>query len=699
MSFDQWNNQADAINLNQWLASQQPKRVAPKKKGRGGFASSLISEAGGTGGALTGAAIGTALLPGIGTVIGAGLGGAIGGFGGRIAENEVRDNRVGLGDALTEGAISGVTAAGPLKLLKAGKALKGAAKAAPALEDAIVEAGTKAPLKTSAQGKLLDLSNSALLKQYGTVPSYTARQINPKATVGSLADLGITKPQDVERISRAVTGTNGLINKAVVGAVDKSTIVPVDTIQSTLQKAIGEHGLVDKDAQSVTNVVNAQLGKLEGGATPAKVFDVMKQLEKRTANLQGKGGNYRLTTPERMDQAKVLMSVKDELEKNLYEAAGANKNLSSVLTPELRDNLVKLHPGNQQWQDFVDSKVMKAGSVKDLRSTMAPFVRGSKLVDEANLNEGTFGGRVGNLAQAGQGSLANTMALLAGNAVKNPALQAASKGLRSAAGQAVPGAINTGAKGIIARQATGDIAKTVFAPAPANAQSLEEAMTQANGGQGGGVPGLYDSPSGNLDSWNPDDPMAQDPNVQQMPYSKQNLVADIQRDPKNASKYLDYYTQLDAIFNPPAPKDVGPGYTKPSAQQYAQGLTGIQSVGNLEQMVNSNPDVVNRAAVPGQGLPVVGGLVSRATGSSSYRGTGNNILNSIARINTGANMPESERKFYEQTYLPQPGDPPETIQKKLATLRQFFSPIVNYQSSPSSSLSDALMAAQQQGAY
>lgn len=123
------------------VAQRQPKTTAkPKTKGRGGFLTSLISEAGGTGGALGGAALGTALLPGIGTVVGAGLGGFLGGTGGRIAENEVRDHRVGLGDALKEGAVSGVASAGPLKLAKgAAGAIKGAAKGATAAETAEVQ--------------------------------------------------------------------------------------------------------------------------------------------------------------------------------------------------------------------------------------------------------------------------------------------------------------------------------------------------------------------------------------------------------------------------------------------------------------------------------------------------------------------------------------------------------------------------------
>jgi hypothetical protein len=113
------------VNANFVYQPPQQQQQPQKKTGRGGFLTSLISELGGAGGAAGGAALGTALFPGVGTLIGAGLGGLLGGTGGRVVENEVRDHRIGLGDALKEGALSGALgAAGEgFQLAKAGKAV------------------------------------------------------------------------------------------------------------------------------------------------------------------------------------------------------------------------------------------------------------------------------------------------------------------------------------------------------------------------------------------------------------------------------------------------------------------------------------------------------------------------------------------------------------------------------------------------
>src|SRR5688572_8931212 len=93
--------------LKQQLPQPQPTR------GRGGTLTSLISEGGAVGGGLGGAALGTAILPGIGTLVGGALGAGAGALAGRLTENQVRDSRFGLGDALKEAGVSTVLGGGP----------------------------------------------------------------------------------------------------------------------------------------------------------------------------------------------------------------------------------------------------------------------------------------------------------------------------------------------------------------------------------------------------------------------------------------------------------------------------------------------------------------------------------------------------------------------------------------------------------
>jgi hypothetical protein len=488
--------------LNQLRAGFQtqlnpPKAAAPKKRGRGGTLTSLISEAGGTGGALAGAAIGTAILPVVGTAIGAGLGGALGGFGGRVAENKVRDDRLGLGDALTEGALSGVMSLGPGNVLKAGKvglnkvAGRGASGLAEALSaktgnatvgqiagDAAESVATQ-PLKTSFQGKLTDMGNKALASQYGTISKPVARANKPLDAISTLADAGLVKPQDIEKSTRAITGSTGILNKAVTRAVDAASPVDTSHIPDVVTKSISRNGMTGDAANGLKAEIDASL-ELVDPTKPVSILKTMRDLETKANEYVGKGGNYHLATSDDKKRAKAMLQVRDELQNSLYNTAGANKNLSSVLTPELRGQLVALHPNNTQWAAHVDKNIMQSKSISDLRKAQAPFVRMGNVIEEGDTNAMTFGGRVGNSFANGQGmGLKQMVAATAANAVKNPAARLAGGALRTAGGasKVAPTSLASAlkaptTKGIIRNNLIGNGVEATLAPAPADAANL-----------------------------------------------------------------------------------------------------------------------------------------------------------------------------------------------------------------------------------
>lgn len=154
---------------------RQAPRPQPKKKkgGRGGFGTSLISEGGALGGAATGAALGS-VVPGIGTIIGAGVGGLVGGFGGRLAENKVRDDRFGVKDAAIEGAISGIAGGGPIRLAKLGAGITKGVKGGSPLVDAIETATTKvasSSARKKAGEKVAGLGDDLAVKAFRLTPT------------------------------------------------------------------------------------------------------------------------------------------------------------------------------------------------------------------------------------------------------------------------------------------------------------------------------------------------------------------------------------------------------------------------------------------------------------------------------------------------------------------------------------------------
>ena len=263
--------------------------------------------------------------------------------------------------------------------------------------------------KTSTAGQLRLKAAQALLDQYGTIDKPMARSANALENVQKVADAGFVKPAEVENIINNITGANGKVTKLTQKLV--STAKPVDTssdINKIIDEQIALNGLSGtSDEKAVRASIDAQLNRLpsrrEGSITgldqPEDVFDTIKALEKRSADLKGKSGNnYRMTTPERGDKAKVLDSITEVLKDRLYGGA----NIEGVLTPEVASELKNLAPKNEKWASYVDNTIMKSGDVGELRNTVAPFVNMGKIIDNQYMNYGTPGQRVGDAANEGR---------------------------------------------------------------------------------------------------------------------------------------------------------------------------------------------------------------------------------------------------------------------------------------------------------
>lgn len=676
-----------AFNLNNF---QDPRQAMSsqmtKQKSKKPWWTSLISEAGGTGGAVGGAAAGAALgsvVPGLGTVVGglagAALGGFLGGTGGRVVENEVRDNRVGIGDALKEGALNGVLSVGPgsaFKLAKGGTAaLTGGAKA---FAESTAGKLPEDLLKTSTRGKLYDKGTALLGSQYGTISKPVARQTDALDTISKLADYGITKPQDAERIAQGFTGANGITNQAVLGAVGAADKVNLSHVGGAIDKALGANGVVGTHAKSVKAFVEGQIARAEDPSKvdPKMALDIMRNIEGQTAEVLGKGGTYHLATTNNVLQSKALRDIHQTVGDALYETAGANKNVANVLTPGFRDSLMKLNPGNAKWQKFVDDKVMQSKSVADLRSTMAPFVRISKIIDEGDTNALTFGGRVSNPLAGG--SIGGALLGLGIKGVKNPAANAGGKALRAGATAGISPLAAPGVKGIASRMLAANANPTALlggAAAAASPAMGQDPNTLLAAPGGDVTSSLLGQTNGQGDATSQLLGQPQQPQQQGGP-SLASLQQAIQQDiqatgGKNISNLLQLaqtYGIVDSSGNPidpNAPKSLNVG--TPTAPQYGLVQSGLSGLSQLSQLIQSNPDIINRNATPGQSIPLIGSLVTNAAGAGSYHALADNIIGDLLHLQTGATATKEEIA-QNRGQLPQPGDSLELRQRKLANL-------------------------------
>lgn len=271
--------------IQAYLALRQPQQAAqptsqPKTRGRGGTATSLISEASGTGGALAGAAAGAGIgsfAGPIGTVIGGGIGGLIGGFGGgfggRAVENLVRDDEARLSEALGEGVTSGLFGAvgGVGRGLQGAKALKSASTASKAATSS--KAGSR-------------------LSQYGS-----GVKIAPQPG-------GVKGAQSSARFAADFTGT------------PRTQLKKLDTEMSRL-------------GSQVDDILSTSKAKINGSSVRSRVANVNDDLF-NDLDLLDPNVNRKVTSlVSKFDNAKNPKEINDQLKTIQSLASRANKKLAT----------------------------------------------------------------------------------------------------------------------------------------------------------------------------------------------------------------------------------------------------------------------------------------------------------------------------------------------------------------------------------
>lgn len=602
-----------------------------KQRGKGGFLSSIISELGGAGGAAGGAAIGTALLPGVGTLVGAGLGGFLGGTGGRLAENKVRDNRWGMGDALKEGSLSGAlsvvgSGASALKGAKAAKALKGAS----ALGGNVDEVGKIAKAGNSLRAGIVNPKVAAS-------PFGATKEAGVVSTLNNLGLKGSAKNQ-YQKLPSVMTKLNGQIDTALASNTNTSNLSKLTGSIKSTSKDLPQ--FINGDPAYTKSLVN-ELGDLNSKFASNKI--TAAQLQAAKTDLSSKMGN-------------IFTKVAKGADLNPKEASRL------AIWKGLDDHIVKVAP---------EVKALTSQQAKLYEAAPGLLANSKKTMGIPLLGVKSSGAE--RIAQGSRDLAGRTLQSIGG---VRP--MAGAKGLVNA----IPGApqILKQAK----YQAPGNLIEALTSPG----MSQEDQMIQeAQSMDPNMIPKAEDYAS-QVSSYEEMAPEAQSP------YPQEALMADIQRDPKNADDYMKLYSMFAKQNEAKAPKAL----SSAAKQQNALVSTGLNAISNLRSMFQKDPSLIAKTGVPGRNVLGIG---NRVLGLGEYEAMAQQAIDSVARLRTGAAMTPSEETFYRRM-VPQAGDSPATVNQKLDELERYFG---SFQNSPEMSggatpdLMEALMAQQSQGGY
>lgn len=620
--------------------------TAPKKKKS--FLMDQISTVGGIAGGIGGSFV----APLAGTAGGAALGSALG----ESLENVL------MGESATknvakEAALGGVFGAGPLKLAKAGMALKGGATAGQAAKE-----GAEFSVRGAIGRKAEQMATHAATKQFGIQGQFInkfSRQF--KEDPGKvLTRYGIASEDDVAKhITKQQQVFDDLVQSA--GNIKKTTIQNKfgDLAKNLSKLGVPEDKLMGQQLMKETDDLLAQYGD----NVPASVLNQVKARYDALAR-QTMGQDARL--------ANLNKRVADGMREVIQDATG-NKQLKQTGM-----ELSKL-------RNLQDEIGKRAATVENRNAS--PL--GLRNLLGAGIGGGVgfgAGGPVGGLVGAGAVAAVNSPTgrrlsaqgtqKLANNLV-NSGGKAANSQLSNAARIGVPlGLTNMGDSG---------------EPQP---QSLEDALM---GLQQQNV--LGDQTTENQTPWlengtsGPLDPETKQP---VSPYSREALMYDMQRDPQNADKYMDYYKMIQEIY---APADGATDMSQSTRNSLASSDNALNTLNQLEGLYGDAGGGSGRVGGAVKGLVAKTGF---DTGAKVYNDASNASVTQFAKALAGAGagtVSDMDAKVI-LSFIPKITDTPAEARAKFAALRQRLDEAKNNSmlyGSGGGSLEDALM--QQQGAY
>lgn len=623
------------LSLEEVMANTQPVQMPQGKRGSGdqGFLSSLMSEGGALGGAALGAAAGSA-VPVIGTAIGGILGAGLGAFGGRLAENQVRDNEFRVGDAAKEGALTTVLA-GPLKLGKyamgAGKAAKAGAGITGALASGADDAA-KFTLRGAVGNKLSGTADDLVTKQFRFTPSQLK---NFKGKFGEdagevLRKYGMNNADDIAKkgIQPLQTQFDDLV-QAIPG-------VPKETVRKNLNKRISE---LSKAAPSDSKALAKQL-KAESDTLLAQFDDVVD--------------------PKQLNQIKNQFdSLVNYTEKTANPSRyGVNKRVADAVRESLQQS------DSSGSLKTVGRELQKLRQLADNAAKQAELGKGSLPLGLSTLLGGTAGGAA--FGPAGVGTAAGVAAV--NSTAGRKAIAGGTGRLANRLMQAEGGALWNASKGIAGTKLidtlTNQSANSTMNPSTnPNATAPNNASTTSPSGLGQvnqTDPSLSSEFIQIDNQGNLIEPVAEENND---PFAPANIQRGIETilanggDLGDAMEFMQMAQAMQELKAGPEP----PKLNNTAIQGITDLQTGIDNLGLLEQRIQSSD-----ANSPGLGS--IRSKLPWDTEAKSLRAEIDRVKQVVGKALEGGVLRKEDEEKYARI-LPTISDTDEVAMRKLAAIR------------------------------
>lgn len=656
-------------------------------------------------GSIGGGILGTLVAPVAGTAVGGAAGGAFG----TLLENKLEGNSATSNLALNTGlgALGGVGkfakgAYGAGRALQAGE---GAAAAGNALRfgtkgaATIASEGTSGLINqavtaadanqgTSLLGKMANGANNvgkqAMVSQAGSVSKGTAETAT--RDINGLRNLGYTSFNSAAQHAPAITGPDGALTVARGQIVKSPQAAPVDS--SNFMQMVKDHlsngiSLTDPEKKNILTTAEniANKNKLAGETTPGITS---------AANIQGALqdiGKIKATTPA----AKATVNaIYGDMRSTLGDAT-ANVSVDNNMKSQIVNQLKISGVNNPN----VMKAVNQAKTWGDLAQIESKFVTASKVANESQVS--ALQGGVPGLAPSGKPTLTGLLNQVGGQAIE--------KGV-SATGNLLGKTVKTPVPITTPQQLIGQTAKGMAKgqalPAISRLQSSATPQSPSPQGLLGQPQSGGDATTSLLGQANGGDAtsalLGQSQQSQQSGPTMASLQQAIQQDigatgGKNVNNLMQLgqlYGLVDKSGSPIGASSGNANLGKVSAKDYANAVSGTQGIQQISQMLQSDPSLLAKTAVPGGSLPIIGGYLRNKAGTSQLDAVAYNVADKYLKLTTGAVANKSEIQNTATKMMPRAGDSQQTVQAKLQQLQDYYNIFIT-QAQGKNNNSDLLM--------
>ena len=356
-------------------------------------------------------------------------GAASGATGGALASSlnggNLMQNLGAAAQGAAGGAVGGATMAGAMGLAGAGlDKLNNKLNGTTITPETTVESTTKPTLDPVKEAELdrkytiaKQKQGQALMSQYGTIDAPTARSVGDAGQVlnNLYDDYGLKTPAEVQYAAKKLTGADGAVTKLTRKLAASAGDIPATYNAADIDQLIIDSGLgLDSTRgkalkQQITSIIQSTNMSGPDTANANDVLDMVKKLERKSADVAGKSGNnYHRATSEDLAASSVLNAVASDYKDRIWNGA---QDISTVLTDDAIKELKAIFPKNETYQKGVDNIIAKATNGQELRHAMADLVNGSKIANNSKMIAGTTGAQMVKAATSANPIVAGTQML------------------------------------------------------------------------------------------------------------------------------------------------------------------------------------------------------------------------------------------------------------------------------------------------